>query len=136
MRRRYTSMHDSCTRCVGDTCPQLFTSAKGPTGTFSSPGYPAPYSPHVHCKYVFSGTKDERIRIEFQVFDLELGTSAGLAETTDTNTHQCTTHHAPPTLQHYVTFIFCVRTGKRMFDCTHLTWAYIHTCKLNKFVCA
>jgi len=64
---------------VGRACEHVFTSAKGPTGTFSSPGYPEPYTTYVACRYIFKGTPDERIKISFDDFDLEPGTSAGLA---------------------------------------------------------
>ena len=65
---------------VDEACENVYRSLDGQTGTFSSPGYPQPYATHVYCRYVFQGTSDERIRIRFEDFDLELGTNAGWAE--------------------------------------------------------
>lgn len=46
-------------------------------GNFSSPGYPTPYPQYSTCRYFFTGTRDERIRITFSEFDLDPATQAG-----------------------------------------------------------
>jgi len=80
----------------GAACEHVYTSSAGGgggglSGTFTSPNYPDPYPTHVHCRYLFHGTPDERIRISFEHFDLELGTAAGLVSQL----------HAPHHVQHW-----------------------------------
>jgi len=62
---------------VDDACEKVYRSSDGQTGAFSSPRFPQPYPAHVYCRYVFQGTPDERIRVSFEHFDLEVGTGAG-----------------------------------------------------------
>ena len=54
-----------------------FNSVDGKSGRFHSPNFPEPYPALSHCHYFFQGSPDERIRITFDVFDLEPGTDAG-----------------------------------------------------------
>src|SRR6218665_918297 len=62
-----------------EQCEQLYTSSQpsGQTGNFKTPGYPSPYPNNLQCRYTFQGTRDERIKITFSDFDLEIGTNAG-----------------------------------------------------------
>ena len=84
-----------------DACENVYRSSGGQTGTFSSPGYPQPYSTYVYCRYVFQGTPDERIRIWFEHFDLELGTGAGWVSSCHSQTiYEYYQYFAPSTEQH------------------------------------
>ncbi len=58
-------------------CVHHFFSKDGTKGPFSSPNYPDPYPTETRCIYNFLGAPDERVRISFEVFDLQEGTKAG-----------------------------------------------------------
>ncbi|XP_046459495.1 uncharacterized protein LOC124205943 [Daphnia pulex] len=51
-------------------CDRLFRSDVEKNGTFTSPGYPAAYSPSMNCNYEFRGHGRERVQIIFTDFVL------------------------------------------------------------------
>ena len=40
------------------------------SGNFSSPNFPNPYPADIRCRFVFQGGLNDRIKIEFEHFDL------------------------------------------------------------------
>lgn len=54
----------------GELCRQWISSEVSKNGNFTSPNYPEPYPPDVHCSYQFLGQEDERVQILFTDFDL------------------------------------------------------------------
>ncbi|KAK2183961.1 hypothetical protein NP493_290g02006 [Ridgeia piscesae] len=59
-------------------CDHHFVSSGiGQRGNFSSPGYPDPYPAKSYCRYFFTATPDERIKLSFLEFDLLPGNKAG-----------------------------------------------------------
>ena len=58
-------------------CEYRFNSENGKTGIFTSPNYPEDYPIETYCRYFFEGNVDERISINWTIFDLENGTQAG-----------------------------------------------------------
>ncbi len=55
----------------GEPCQFYFSSRDGTSGEFHSPMWPEPYKTLLHCTYIFQGTREERVKLEFQEFDLE-----------------------------------------------------------------
>ncbi|KFM76071.1 Suppressor of lurcher protein 1, partial [Stegodyphus mimosarum] len=53
-------------------CSEEISSWKAKNGTFTSPNYPEPYPPRMHCIYTFAGLSGERVQITFTDFDLHL----------------------------------------------------------------
>lgn len=71
---------------LGDCCRKTYTSASGQTGSFTSPGYPDFYPSLTRCQYHFRGTSDERIKISFTDFDLQVGESSTFSDYQGYNT--------------------------------------------------
>ena len=61
---------DDCRLSTGSPCDRLFRSDVDKNGTFTSPGYPAAYSPSMNCNYEFRGHGRERVQIIFTDFVL------------------------------------------------------------------
>ncbi|CAG0905108.1 unnamed protein product [Cyprideis torosa] len=51
-------------------CEKIINSRTERSGEIDSPGFPRPYPQNTSCTYIFQGDKSERVRIEFQQFDL------------------------------------------------------------------
>ncbi|CAG0889229.1 unnamed protein product [Cyprideis torosa] len=51
-------------------CEKIINSRAEKSGEIDSPGFPRPYPQNTSCTYIFQGDKSERVRIEFQQFDL------------------------------------------------------------------
>ena len=62
---------------AGYRCEYRFDSDKSTSGEFQSPNFPGPYPDNVYCHYYLTGSKDERIRVSFDVFQLEDRQEAG-----------------------------------------------------------
>ncbi|XP_074657518.1 neuropilin-1-like [Tubulanus polymorphus] len=58
-------------------CEYHFSSHTVPGGTFTTPNFPNNYPDRTYCKYIISGTLDERIRLDFVAFELEVRSEAG-----------------------------------------------------------
>ncbi|KAK2145008.1 hypothetical protein LSH36_710g00017 [Paralvinella palmiformis] len=55
------------TQCTYDFYSNRVTKA----GKFFSPSYPQNYPPEANCQYVFSGTKNDRVKVTFQNIQME-----------------------------------------------------------------
>ncbi|XP_011309248.1 bone morphogenetic protein 1-like isoform X2 [Fopius arisanus] len=71
----------------GSECDQKILSMKKSSGHVVSPNYPYPYIPKVVCRYFIYGMQDsqhlERVRLEFQAFDITKGETKGDSACTD-----------------------------------------------------
>uniref|UniRef100_A0A158R3Q9 Cubilin n=1 Tax=Syphacia muris TaxID=451379 RepID=A0A158R3Q9_9BILA len=50
---------------------------EGSNGTVTSPGYPERYLQHMHCIYLIKASPDKRIRLHFDIFNLEQSLNDG-----------------------------------------------------------
>ncbi|XP_063987836.1 cubilin-like isoform X3 [Diachasmimorpha longicaudata] len=71
----------------GSECDQKILSMKESSGLVVSPNYPYPYIPKVVCRYFIYGMQDsqhlERVRLDFQCFDITKGEAKGDSACTD-----------------------------------------------------
>ncbi|XP_031559878.1 tolloid-like protein 1 [Actinia tenebrosa] len=56
-------------------CPECGRTLQEPKGSFTSPGYPKPYSQNKHCEWRISVTPGERIVLNFTKFNLRKASS-------------------------------------------------------------
>ncbi|XP_064627219.1 cubilin-like [Lineus longissimus] len=64
-------------KVLGFKCEYRFSSETVTSGIFNSPNFPKEYPDRTYCKYYIDGSADERIRITFLEFELEIRSEAG-----------------------------------------------------------
>jgi len=52
-------------------CEFVVGSERSRSGTITSPNYPGLYPRNIDCCYVFRGTADQRVTVNFTHFDVE-----------------------------------------------------------------
>ena len=59
-----------CDMITASDFEYYYRSNESKNGTFTSPGYPAPYAADITARYIFEGNRGERVQIIFNDLDL------------------------------------------------------------------